>query len=84
MRWHHEKLDGSGYPDGITEVPPLVQAVAAADIYDALTSRRTYRHPAKPEEALEVLREEADQGRLSQEVVRAFRSALLRNRVLRR
>ncbi|GAA6747893.1 response regulator [Thermus brockianus] len=84
VRWHHEKLDGSGYPDGITEVPPLVQAVAAADIYDALTSRRTYRHPAKPEEALEVLREEADQGRLSQEVVRAFRSALLRNRVLRR
>ncbi|GAA5334967.1 MULTISPECIES: HD-GYP domain-containing protein [Thermus] len=83
VRWHHEKLDGSGYPDGITEVPPLVQAVAVADIYDALTSVRTYRHPARPEEALEALRKEADQGRLSQEVVRAFRSALLRNRALR-
>ncbi|MEZ0347506.1 MAG: HD domain-containing phosphohydrolase [Thermus sp.] len=83
VRWHHEKLDGSGYPDGIMEVPLLVQAVAAADIYDALTSVRTYRDPAKPEEALGLLEKEAAQGRLSREVVRAFRSALLRNRALR-
>jgi len=83
VRWHHEKLDGSGYPDGLTEVPLLVQAVSAADIYDALTSGRTYRASLKPEEALKVLEEETRQGRFHWEVVQAFRSGLLRNRALR-
>ena len=55
VRWHHEKLDGSGYPDGLTEIPLLVQVLSAADMYDALTSRRTYREAVKPEEALEAL-----------------------------
>ncbi|RTG98187.1 HD-GYP domain-containing protein [Thermus scotoductus] len=83
VRWHHEKLDGSGYPDGLTQIPLLVQAVTAADIYDALTSVRTYRKVARPEEALQALENEVRQGRLDREVVRAFKSALLRNRALR-
>jgi putative two-component system response regulator len=83
VRWHHERLDGSGYPDGLTEVPLLVQVLSAADIYDALTSGRTYRVPLKEEEALEVLEKEAREGKLSREAVRALRSGLLRNRALR-
>jgi putative two-component system response regulator len=83
VRWHHERLDGSGYPDGLTDIPLLVQVVTAADIYDALTSVWTYRPPLKGEEALEVLEKEAREGKLSREAVRALRSGLLRNRALR-
>ena len=78
VRWHHEKLDGSGYPDGLTEIPLLVQVLSAADMYDALTSRRTYREAVKPEEALEALEREAREGRLALEAVRALRSGLRR------
>ncbi|BBL82245.1 HD-GYP domain-containing protein [Thermus thermophilus] len=78
VRWHHEKLDGSGYPDGLTEIPLLVQVLSAADMYDALTSRRTYREAVRPEEALEALEREAREGRLAREAVRALRSGLRR------
>jgi putative two-component system response regulator len=40
---HHERLDGKGYPDGITEYPPLVRVLQIADVWDALTSDRPYR-----------------------------------------
>lgn len=57
--------------------------LAAADVYDALTSGRTYRKSVPPGEALGALEAEAQKGRLEREVVRALRSALLRNRALR-
>ncbi|MBE6908582.1 MAG: response regulator [Ruminococcaceae bacterium] len=44
-RWHHEKYDGSGYPDGLsgTDIPEEARIIAIADAYDAMTSRRSYR-----------------------------------------
>lgn len=60
----------------------MVQVLSAADIYDALTSGRTYRKALRPEEALEALAREAWEGRLSREAVQVLRSALLRHGAL--
>lgn len=61
VRHHHERLDGSGYPDGLTgETIPLgSRIVAVADTYDALTSGRPYRDGRSAAEAIRVLRAEA-------------------------
>lgn len=55
VRGHHERWDGSGYPDGLagSEVPWGARVVAAAEIYDALTSNRAYREKINLDEALE-------------------------------
>lgn len=44
-RWHHERYDGKGYPDGLsgTDIPEMARMIAVADTYDAMTSRRSYR-----------------------------------------
>jgi len=51
---HHERLDGSGYPDGLVgqAIPPFVRVAGMADVYDALTSQRPYRAPMHPFDAL--------------------------------
>lgn len=58
-RWHHERWDGRGYPDGLAgeEIPISAQVVALADVYDALTSPRVYKPPFSHEEALRMIRE---------------------------
>ena len=58
-RWHHERWDGRGYPDGLVgdDIPISAQVVALADVYDALTSRRVYKPPFSHEEALRMIRE---------------------------
>jgi putative two-component system response regulator len=74
IRWHHERLDGTGYPDGLVgEAIPLgARILAVADVYDALASARPYR-PALPlAECLACLRAEADAGGLDADLVRHF------------
>lgn len=56
-RWHHERYDGRGYPDGLKgdEIPISAQIVALADVYDALTSERCYKKAFTHEKALEMI-----------------------------
>lgn len=58
-RWHHERYDGSGYPDGLKgeEIPIAAQVVALADVYDALISERCYKKAYSQEEALKMILE---------------------------
>lgn len=56
-RWHHERYDGRGYPDGLTgeEIPIWAQVVALADVYDALTSERCYKKAYSHKQAMEMI-----------------------------
>jgi HD-GYP domain-containing protein (c-di-GMP phosphodiesterase class II) len=73
VRHHHERLDGSGYPDGLRgdEIPLGARIVAVADTFDALTSCRTYRDARASSAAIAILREEAG-NTLDADVVAAF------------
>jgi HD-GYP domain-containing protein (c-di-GMP phosphodiesterase class II) len=75
--YHHERLDGSGYPYGLgaEAIPIEARIVAVADTYDALTSDRPYRKARTPWEARRVLVDEA-RSRLDARVVSAMLSAL--------
>ncbi|KQR07446.1 HD-GYP domain-containing protein [Deinococcus sp. Leaf326] len=65
VRHHHERLDGRGYPEGLSSLPVLTMLIGAADVYDALTHDRCYRPAVGVAAAGEVLRDLA----LSREVV---------------
>ena len=56
-RWHHERIDGKGYPDGLRgeEIPIAAQAAGLADVFDALVSRRVYKEPYPMEKAVEMI-----------------------------
>lgn len=74
IRNHHERLDGSGYPDGLQgkEIPLEVRIVSIVDVFDALTTDRSYRSAMSIEAALAILREEAAEGKLDASLVREF------------
>ena len=78
VRWHHERMDGSGYPDGLhgDAIPLTVRILSVADILDACTSERPYHGGCSEAEGLRVLWAEVALGRLDPSVVQALEDAL--------
>ena len=56
-RWHHERYDGKGYPDGLIgeQIPIAAQVVSVADVYDALVSKRVYKDAYSHEQAMKMI-----------------------------
>lgn len=71
---HHERLDGSGYPDGAQadDIEDLAKIVMVADVYEALIARRPYKHPMTREKALAILFEDASRGKVLEAMVRTL------------
>lgn len=82
-RYHHEKWDGTGYPDGLVgdQIPIWAQVVSLADCYDALTSERPYKSAYSHEQAVEMIRTGAC-GAFSEEMMDCFSAALPKFREL--
>jgi putative two-component system response regulator len=74
IRWHHERMDGRGYPDGLAgeHIPLLVRVWAVVDVYDALRSDRPYRAGLSVPKCLDMLRQNAAGGGLDPELVERF------------
>jgi putative two-component system response regulator len=74
IRHHHERWDGSGYPDGLrgARIPLLARVLQVADIYDALTNPRPYKHAFSTARALEVLEDEVARGWRDPEITGLF------------
>jgi putative two-component system response regulator len=74
VRHHHERLDGSGYPDRLhgDDVPLLAQIISIVDVYDALTTERPYKSAMTAAAAYEELLEEARRGWRRRDLVDVF------------
>jgi HD-GYP domain-containing protein (c-di-GMP phosphodiesterase class II) len=77
VRHHHEYLDGSGYPDGLTapEISDMVRLLTISDIFAALIEQRPYRPPMSRQKAYEILSGMGD--KLERPLVRAFKNVAL-------
>lgn len=74
IRYHHERWDGSGYPEGLRrqEIPLLARILQVCDIYDALTGVRSYKPALSHDEAIEIIRQETRRGWRDPEIVSLF------------
>ena len=74
IRNHHERWDGTGYPDGLlgSDIPYLAQIFQIIDIYDALTSDRPHKKAYSPTEALAIIMDETEKGWRNPELIAAF------------
>ena len=74
IRHHHERWDGTGYPDGLrgSQIPLLARVLQVADIYDALTSTRPYKRAYSAKQALRIIEKETDRGWRDPEIVTLF------------
>lgn len=84
IRWHHERLDGSGYPDGLSadQIPLLVRITSVADVFDALTSTRAYRAAMSIEDACDVMQKMAKAGELDPEIVDILAEIVMKDGLL--
>lgn len=71
IRHHHERLDGSGYPDGLNaeELSTSSQIMTVVDMYDSITTDQPYRKAKSKEEAVTILRQEVEEGKLDKQIV---------------
>lgn len=74
IRWHHERMDGNGYPDGLFggSIPLTVRVLSVADVFDALATERPYRPALNPAECFRVMRADAVGGGLDPDLVEVF------------
>ena len=75
IRHHHEKWDGTGYPDGLRgeEIPLLARILQIADVYDALTTARPYKPAHSQQDTFRIMEEEADRGWRDLDLLALFR-----------
>ena len=74
IRHHHERFDGSGYPDGLRgdAIPLLAQIMGLVDMYDAITTDRPYQQAKAPDEAIGVLMQQVERGWRRRDLVERF------------
>ncbi len=83
VRHHHERLDGSGYPDALVgdQIPVVAQIVGIVDAFDAITTTRPYREARSAREACEELRADASRGKFDRSLVKTFCDLLERGTI---
>jgi putative two-component system response regulator len=83
VRHHHERRDGSGYPDHLhgNEIPLLAQIISIVDVYDAVTTKRAYQSSKSADDAIGILRSEVEKGWRDHDLVEEFATLIAEGRL---